>query len=381
LGLKQKKVGFIYTPIPLRMKKLFLLLFALFLVGLACETAEAQIDRRNNRRMSNFRGFKKKFGGSRRYISLGVNLNALNYFGDIAPASNFASTDISFTRPGIGLNASLRLGPQFSVRTDFMYGRISSSDFESADINDVTARYRYARNLQFRNDIKEFAALAVFDFKENSGTFASRAEFTPYVFGGISVFHHNPKALVPDFYYPNLESTSGSGIPLAEAGEWVNLKDLGTEGQYSDQYDVDPYSNFQVAVPVGLGLRFSANQAIDFSVEFAYRFMFFDHIDDVSGNYVNLNDLDSDLARAMSDRSFEPTYVIDGTDRNLARLEEFLRVDGPDGNSRFAGYGSDPDRPDLNNPRGDSGDNDAIFITRIQIQYIIGASFRRAKYR
>ncbi|MGB3183250.1 MAG: DUF6089 family protein [Cyclobacteriaceae bacterium] len=365
------------------MKKLLLLLVTLFLVGLACETAEAQVNRRNNRRISNFRGFKKKFGGSRRYITLGANLNALNYFGDIAPATNFTSTDISFTRPGIGLNASLRLGPQFSVRADFLYGRISSSDYESADINDATARYRYSRNLQFRNDIKEFAALAVFDFKENSGTFASRAEFTPYIFGGISVFHHNPKGLVPDFYYANLdEALNDNGTPLAEAGEWVNLKDLGTEGQYSDQYSVDPYSNFQIAIPVGLGLRFSANQAIDFSVELAYRFMFFDYIDDVSGNYVNMNDLDSNLARAMSDRSLEPNYVVDGSDRELSRLQEFLAVQQnlPEGR-RFAGYGSDPGQAGLENPRGDSDDNDAIFITRIQIQYIIGASFRRAKYR
>ncbi|MFA0961992.1 DUF6089 family protein [Roseivirga sp. BDSF3-8] len=357
------------------MRKLFLLLVAFFLVALAYDSAEAQINRRNNRRMANFRGFKTKFGGSRRYISLGFNVNALNYFGDIAPASNFASTDISFTRPGIGINASLRLGPQFTIRTDLMYGRISSSDYESADINDATARYRYVRNLSFRNDIKEFAALAVFDFKENSGTFASRAEFTPYVFGGVSVFHHDPKAQVPDFYYPSL---TASPQPLANAGDWVSLKDLGTEGQYSDQYAVEPYSNFQLAVPVGLGFRFVANQAIDFSVEFAYRFLFFDYIDDVSGNYVNLNDLDSDLARAMSDRSLEPTDVRSGDSRNLERVQEFIRVDD---NGRFAGYGSVPERADLENPRGDADDNDAIFITRIQIQYIIGASFRRAKYR
>lgn len=356
------------------MKKLLLLLVALFFVGLACESAQAQINRRNNRRMANFRGFKKKFGGSRRYISLGVNLNAMNYFGDIVPAESFTSTDISFTRPGIGLNASLRLGPQFSVRTDFLWGRISSGDFQSADINDGEARYRYVRNLHFRNDIKEFAALAVFDFKENSGTFASRSEFTPYIFGGIAVFHHNPKAKAPDFYYPSL---TGTPQPLAEAGEWVNLRDLGTEGQYSSQYNVDPYSNFQIAVPIGAGLRFAVNQAIDFSFELGYRFLFFDHIDDVSGNYVDLNALDTNLARAMSDRSLEPTDALSGDARDLERISTFTRViDG-----RFAGYGSEPEREDLQNPRGNSDDNDALLITRIQIQYIIGASFRRAKFR
>ena len=39
-------------------------------------------------------------GRFRQFQYLGFNINALNYYGDLAPASGAASTDISFTRPG-----------------------------------------------------------------------------------------------------------------------------------------------------------------------------------------------------------------------------------------------------------------------------------------
>src|SRR5690606_23421156 len=106
------------------------------------------------------------------------------------------STDISFTRPAVGISLSQRMGPRYSLTAAFMYGTLRGADATSADENDHTSGYfRYLRNLSFRNRIKELSVVASFDLFENMGSYMGRVAWTPYVFGGAAVFHHNPQAL------------------------------------------------------------------------------------------------------------------------------------------------------------------------------------------
>ena len=118
---------------------------------------------RNNKHIRSFRGRKNFFDKSHRYNYFGVSVNAFNYFGDITPSSSILSTDISFTRPGIGIHWGHRFGPRYTLRTGITYGTISGDDFESADPFDEEARYRYVRNLHFRNRITELTVKAIFD--------------------------------------------------------------------------------------------------------------------------------------------------------------------------------------------------------------------------
>ena len=53
--------------------------------------------------------------------------------------------------------------------------------------------HRYTRNLSFRNDIKELSSVAVIDLFKNNGTSFARVKWTPYIFGGLALIHHNPK--------------------------------------------------------------------------------------------------------------------------------------------------------------------------------------------
>ena len=318
-------------------------------------------------------GSNKKPKGStytinKRYTSVGVNVNAMNYLGDLAPVDDMTSTDLNLTRAGFGLFASRRLGPRFTARVSFNWGRIKGDDFESADPDDLLARYRYVRNLQFRNDIKELSVVGVFDLLENLATYRSRRRVVPYLFAGIAVFHHNPKALVPD------EDTNNGNAPFPNAGEWVALAPLRTEGT--------SYKKVQLAIPFGLGLRFKLDERWDLAFEVGYRHLFFDYIDDVSSDYVDLGSLSSDLARALSDRSREVNAVESGKVRQTGvipnRMESYISPYDGNTYTTIAGYGRDA----IDNIRGDNSDKDAFIMTGFQISYIINNQrFKRAKFR
>lgn len=320
--------------------------------------------------MSNYKG-TQSFSKHKQYQKIGFSVNAMNYFGEISPTSSFASTDIKFTRPGFSVFGTHRFGPRYTVEAAFSWGTFSGSDFESADPNDDQAVYRYVRNMSFRNRVSELSFIVMADWFKNFATYISRVQLTPYAFLGVAGFHHNPQG----FVNPN------SG--LAEAGTWVKLKPLGTEGQQSDLYANKPYSNFQFSIPFGIGARYRLNQVLDLEFQFGFRWLLFDYIDDVSGGYVDLGALDSDLARAMSDRSMELTDARTGSPRDFNRISEVTRLQtytGVDGNTYtvFAGYGSD-NHPD--NIRGNKNNNDLLLYTQLRISYVLGGNFMRAKYR
>ncbi len=319
-----------------------------------------------NNRTARFTGKKLKYANEKKYLTLGVSTNALNYFGDVVPKTSMTSTDISFTRPGLGISSSVRLGSSMAVRAGFLYGRITSSDFGVADPNDALAVYRYARNLHFRNNIKDFSLVGVWDLLSNPGTVMFRMNFTPYVFAGISVFHHNPKALVPERAILHPYDT----ITPSEAGQWVSLRPLHTEGKNN------AYSAFQLSIPVGIGFRYRINQLMDFEAEMSYRHLFTDYLDDVSHNYVDKGTLDSDLAKIMSDRSLEPTDALTGEER-LQKLKNSDLINtqtvtyvGADGKPYIimTGYGQ------ANQIRGSSKDNDVFITTTFRLVFIIGGN-------
>lgn len=331
--------------------------------------------KKKNKRIGSYKGGSIHFDKNKRYISLGGSVDALNYFGDLAPKSQMASTNISFTRPAFTIYGTYRYSPNLSLRASLGWGRIMGDDFDSADPYGQDSRFRYIRNLSFRNDIKEFAFVATWDLFGNHGTFLNRQGFTPYVFAGVAVFHHNPKGKVPEL--------DKLGNPLEQAGDWVALRPLGTEGQLSDHYDVKQYSVIQPSIPFGVGFRAKLQKRLDFEFEVGYRYLFTDYIDDVSGMFVDLGALDSELARTMSDRSREPVGIVNGEPRDFEAIESVVRLttytsefDGQD-YTVYGGYGQE--HPDNN--RGMANDKDIYIVTSFKVSYIISGSFRRAKFR
>lgn len=345
------------------MRKLaFFVLASLFMTFITDE-AEGQMSRRNikknNKRISSYRGRKSNFGKDKVYNALGVSLNAFNYFGDLSPAPKRMSTDIGFTRPAIGLSFTHRFGPRYQLMANFMYGGIRGADSESADPDDVNnGAFRYVRNLSFRNRIKELSVVAQVDLFENQATYISRVPWTPYVYAGIAVFHHNPQAQVPQ--------TDLLGAPFSDAGEWVDLQPLKTEGK--------SYSLIQAAIPFGFGARFRLNEVMDIAAEFGFRYTFTDYLDDVSSYYVDLTTLSSEKARALSYRSNEVQPV-------NAKVQEILanQYTGYAGFTTVAGYGHINSNGDKNIRGTDA--RDIYMVTTVRLTYILGKTFHRAKFR
>lgn len=357
------------------MRKLLFGVVCMFLAMGFSQNAFAQFNRKeikkNNKRIANFRGKKAGFGKNKIYNALGFSVSALNYYGDIAPQPQRVSTDISFTRPALGLSFTHRFGPRYSLQAQFMYGTLKGADTESADLADQdNGKFRYYRNLSFRNRIKELSVVAYFDLFENDATYISRVKWTPYVYVGVAGFLHNPQAQAP------ASGLNGEALGVSE-GEWVDLRPLGTEGQYSTldptdaNVDIKAYSKLQVAIPFGLGARFRLNEVMDLWADIGFRYTFTDYLDDVSENYVDLGVFGTNnLARAMSYRSNElPASELPPLQSYTARNGQVY--------STISGYGQE--YPD--NVRGSKSDRDIYMVTSIRLTYIMGATFHKAKFR
>ncbi len=154
----------------------------------------------------------------------------------------------------------------------------------------------------------------------------------------------------------------------------MDLRPLGTEGQHATLLETDvnhgikEYKNIQFAIPFGIGARFRLNEAFDFSVEFGFRYLFTDYIDDVSQNYVDLGVFGNDeLAKALSYRG------------NEIPSPNTLTYTGRDGNAYtvIRGYGQESE----DNWRGNKNDKDIYTVTTLRISYIVGKTFNRAKFR
>jgi hypothetical protein len=296
---------------------------------------------------------------ARKYVSIGGSLNAVNYFGDIAPSSSFISTDISFTRLNVSAFVTYRLKPRLSLRGSLMWSRLEGDDF-NASTSDQNDKFRFVRNLQFRNDVKELNVTAIVDWFENKQTFLKRPNIVPYVFAGIGVMAHNPKAKVP----------------VTEGDKWVALQPLGTEGQGRPGYK-KTYSLIQVVIPAGIGVRYKVNSRIDIAFEWSFHYAFTDYLDDVSGNYADPNDLGvSTLAYRMSYRTQEPIGAYSKKSREPG-MREFLSDDNPSVPpfGPVNGFGQKGDK------RGTPNQKDWYTIAGFHFNYIMPPHGRKSRFK
>lgn len=277
----------------------------------------------------------QQFNKRKQYNSVGVSLNAMNYFGDIVPKASVPSFRFAATRPNIGLTFTRRFAPRISGRAGLSYGRITGDDTKAANQNDSDAKYRYNRNFAFRNDIVELSAIGVFDLIENRNTYVRRPDFVPYVFAGVAAFYHSPKGLVKD------NGTSAGLTP----GDYIELQSLNTEGQ------TEGYSKTQISIPFGGGVRYKINKDFDIGLEIGWRKTFTDYLDDVSGNFAADADLRSPAAKYFG--------------RDIT-----LRTDG-----EFSQFNTPGDM------RGKSNEDDWYIVTGITLNYILQPRVKSPKFR
>jgi len=209
----------------------------------------------------------------------GGQLGLSSYLGDLQEKT------LKFGTPSfnLGLQAKYNFNSRFAARLNFVYGQIQGDDSRS----DIA--WRQTRNLNFKSSIAEVALMGefnLFNFGYHSQNLKERnyIDFAPYFSTGIAIFRFNPQA--------------------EYLGQWMDLQPLGTEGQGSSLNPNPKYSLTQIAIPVNIGLKFHLKDNLVCAFEIGWRKTFTDYLDDVSGNYVDFDQLKIENGEASADLSF-----------------------------------------------------------------------------
>lgn len=223
------------------------------------------------------------------------------------------------TNGAIGVTLSYELNDRFTIRGGFTYGIVGGADRYGDD------SVLIARNLSFETKVHEVSAIAEYSLFNLYDT-----RFSPYLFGGLALYHYNP-------YAYNVSS------------EKIFLKPLSTEGQGLAGYpDRKPYKLTQFAIPFGGGVKFAITDNLRVGVELGFRKLFTDYFDDVSKSYVDPNDLllaKGQLAVDMSYRGDElpngdPIYPAKATQRGGEKSNDMYYFTGIHLTYRLGGNGS-----------------------------------------
>ena len=215
------------------------------------------------------------------YWDVGFHAGGANYLGEIGGTDQsrrdfIYDIKMNQTRWMTGAFARYRLNQNISVSFGINYGRIQGAD------SLTNFSERFGRNLSFRNNIIETYTRTEYYFytvNDVGSTGRYRLDFRAFLFAGAGVFYHNPQAKID--------------------GKWHSLQPLNTEGPGNT------YSRVQPAIPLGVGLYYTFKRRHRIGWEFGWRLTFTDYLDDASTFYPDPENLDSDLARSLSNRSGE----------------------------------------------------------------------------
>ena len=240
-----------------------------------------------------------QYGESASFWEAGITAGPSNFLGDLGGKMGKGTTflkdnNIQMTKFMMGAYLTYQPNEWFGVRLAANFGTIEGDDAIIKGKGSYEES-RKIRNSNFKSKIQEVFLLAefyptVFFEYEPSDIYH---KFRPYGVIGVGGFHFNPQ-----------------GTDL-QTGEWVALKPLHTEGQGFAEYPDRPeYKLTQLNIPMGVGLKYFASEAMSLSMEVIHRKTFTDYIDDVSKDYIDpalfysyLTPSQSALAQRMANKA------------------------------------------------------------------------------
>lgn len=166
-------------------------------------------------------------------LDVGVGIGGLTYTGDLS--ENYTFND---NRLGAMVFVRRNLSEAVSVRVSLMGGKLQASDDEAYDI------YAENRNAAFDIGLLEGAAVIEYNFLPYKTS--PLINLSPYLFGGIGGFVF-----------------------------------------FGDEDSNAEYSNTQLTIPFGGGVKYLINPKWTVGAEFGARATFFDYLDNVSDNSPN----------------------------------------------------------------------------------------------
>jgi hypothetical protein len=271
-----------------------------------------------------------EFGGSVGFMNCLTDLGGKKGIGKgFIKDLNMKNNNFSFS---IFTTATFRY--VLGLRLEATFGKIEAYDSILKTVAPSTFG-RYERNLSFRSPITDIQLSVEFHplyLQVNYDKEPTR--ISPYLLGGIGFFTFNPQAKL--------------------SNQWYDLKPLRLEGQGFEEYPKrKDYKLSQLNIPLGFGVKYEINQALNARFEFVHRSLQTDYLDDVSTQYIEpslftsyLTPTQAAIARRLHDRQGE----------------------------RIPGHTTQPGEI-----RGDPKDNDSYFSFQAKISVMIGR-LKRAKY-
>jgi hypothetical protein len=315
----------------LKLMKRLIISFVTLLLLFSTEKASAQYYFYDN----NFYDtkFTFEFGGS-----LGVMNCLTDLGGKLGIGGPFLKDlNIGTTKFQYGVFFSSTYSYAVGLRLEYTHGQVSAADSILKPVAE-NSDGRYYRNLSFRSNIDEFAAIFElhprYMFKDWAESDEEPPRFSPYIAIGIGHYRFNPQA-----------SLTKGGVT-----RWVDLQPLRTEGEGTSLYpDRKIYKLSQFNMPLGIGVRYEASNDIMIRLEVLDRILFTDYLDDVSKDYVPA----SLFSTFLSGQDLQDAQDLYLRDKNLP--------------SQPAGTNAT-----LGSIRGKRTNNDNYFTISFKISYILG---------
>ena len=197
--------------------------------------------------------------------------------GDVGGKNGIGTNDIrdfNFKSERIGVSGgfSHRASKRIIIETKLTFAYLHGSDLYTKE------PFRNNRNITVRVPLAELSVQADYIIwsKKKLGHL--------YTIRGIQ-----GKSII-DYYIYLLAGVGGFWFdPYGEyLGKWYRLKPLRTEGEGLVPTRKE-YSNYQVCIPLGVGIKFALTKHYSIGVECSYRKTFTDYLDDVSTTYFDPN--------------------------------------------------------------------------------------------
>ena len=210
------------------------------------------------------------------FYEAGITVGPSNFLGDLGGRMGKGTTflkdnNVQLTKLMFGAYLGYQPNEWFGLRLSASFGTIEGDDAIIKGKGGLEEA-RKIRNSNFRSKLIEGTLMAeiyptVLLEYEPSEIFH---KLRPYAVIGIGAFHFNPQGTDP------------------LNGQWVNLKNLHTEGQgFAEFPDRKEYKLTQINIPLGVGVKYFLSESVNLSFEIILRKTFSDYIDDVSTTYID----------------------------------------------------------------------------------------------
>jgi hypothetical protein len=214
-------------------------------------------------------------------FSFKLHSGSFLYQGDLAPTPlkvSFGPASLAY-----GFSAEYGLSKYVGLGAKFMHGQITGDD------KFATEEARKTRNLNFRSFVNEASVFT--DIKMNA-IFPSIDKYKIYwsvnIGGGMMFF--DPKTIYQ--------------------GQIIRLQPLGTEGQFLEESQINPYKLYTFVRPIGSTVEFAFNSKIRAGLELRAVKTYTDYLDDVSSSYPDyyrMYESGNELGAFLTERSGELT--------------------------------------------------------------------------